>query len=92
MAAGLFPFPGFNDPGSAGDSIISSITIEDRDAEVALPRRFSKYSSQSFLDPTEITLQLVSNWVARGHRLATMQSPFRIISLSTQMILLLTRL
>ena len=50
--------------------------------------QFSKYLSHSFLDPTDIALQLV----AKGHKLAAIQSSLHTISLSTQMILRLAKL
>ena len=61
MAGGAYPFPESDDLGSTGDSTISSMTIEKGGVEVALPRHFCRYSSQSFLDPTDIALQLASD-------------------------------
>ena len=82
MAGGACPFPKFDDLWSIGDSTISSMTTEEKGAEVTLPSHFCRYSSQSFLNPIDIALQLASDLVARGHRLAAIQSPFRNISLS----------
>ena len=59
MAGGVCPFPEFDDPEFVSDAIISSMTTEEEGAKVTWPRRFSKYLSQSFLDPTNIALQLV---------------------------------
>ena len=56
MASEAYPFPKSNDPKSAGDSMISSMTTEEGGAKVALLRHFCKYSSQSFLDLTDIAL------------------------------------
>ena len=81
MACGACPFSKSDGPESTGDSMISSMTTEEGGTEVVLPRHFSKYSSQSFLKPTDIALLLVG-----GHRLAAMQLPLRIISLSIQMV------
>ena len=92
MVGGVCPFPESDDFRSAGDSTISSMTTEDRGIEVTLPRHFYRYSSQSFLNPTDKTLQLVPDWVSRGHRLAAMQSSFCTISLSIQIIPQLARL
>ena len=86
MAGGTCPFPKSDDPRSADVSTISSMTAEEESAKVTWPRRFSKYSSQSFLDPTDIALQLVFNWVIGGHKLAAIQSLLRTISLSIEMI------
>ena len=61
MVGGTCPFLKSDDPRFAGVSTISSMTTEEEGAKVTWPRRFSKYSSQSFLDPTDITLQLVLN-------------------------------
>lgn len=72
MAGGACPFPKSDDPESVGDSMISSMTTEEGGTKVTLPRHFCRYSSQSFLDPTDIALQLVPNWVAKEHRLAAM--------------------
>ena len=82
MAGGAYPFPESDDLGSIGDSMISSITTEEGCAEVTWPRSFCRYSSQSFLDPTNIALQLVLDWTVGGHKLAAMQSPLHTISLS----------
>ena len=92
MACGTCPFPKSDDLGSVGDSTISLMTTKKRGAKVTLPRRFCRYSSQSFLDPTDIALQLVPNWANGGHRLVAIQSPLRTISLSIQMILRSARL
>ena len=73
---------GHHNPESTGISMISLMTIEEEGAEVTWPRRFSKYSSQSFLNPTDIALQLVPDWVIGGNKLAAIQSPLRTISLS----------
>ena len=86
MVGGVFLFLESDNSGSAGDSMIFSMTTDKGGAEVTLPRRFYRYSSQSFLDPTDIALQLAPDWVARGQRLAAMQSPFLMISLSIQII------
>ena len=59
MVGGVCPFPKSDDFKSAGDSTISSMTTEDRGIEVTLLRHFYRYSSQSFLNPTDKTLQLV---------------------------------
>ena len=56
MAKGVCLFSKSNDPKSMGDSTISLMTIEKEGARVTWPRRFSKYSPQSFLDPTDIAL------------------------------------
>ena len=72
MVGGACLFPESDDLGSASDSMISSMTTEKGGAEVTLLRHFCRYSSQSFLDPTDIALQLATDWVARAHRLATM--------------------
>jgi len=40
MAGGVYPFLESNDPGSVGDSMISSMTTEKGSAEVTLPRCF----------------------------------------------------
>ena len=74
-------FPESNDLESAGNFMISSMTTKEGGAEVALPRHFYRYSPQSFLDPTNVTLQLAPDWAVGGHWLATMQSPLRIVSL-----------
>ena len=86
MASGTCLFPKSDDLGLTGVSTISSMTTEEGGVGVIWPRGFSKYSSQSFLDPTDIALQLTSNWTVGGHKLATIQSPLRTISLSIQMI------
>ena len=86
VAGGACPFLEFDDPEFADDSMISSMTTDEGGTEVTLPRRFYRHSSQSFLDPTDIALQLVLNWVARGHRLIAMQSSLCTISLSIQII------
>ena len=59
MAGGTCPFPESDDPRSVGVSTISSMTTKEEGAKVTWPRCFSKYLSQSFLDPTNIALQLV---------------------------------
>ena len=59
MAGRAFHFLKSDDLESAGDSTIFSMTTKEGGAEVTLPRCFSRYSSQSFLDPTDITLQLI---------------------------------
>ena len=87
MAGETCPFPKSDDPRSVDVSTISSMTAEEESAKVTWPRRFSKYSSQSFLDPTDIALQLVFNQVIGGHKLAAIQSLLRTISLSIEMIL-----
>ena len=86
MAGRACPFSKSDNPDSTCDSLISSMTTEEGSAEVTLPRHFYRYSSQSFLDPTDIALQLTPDWVARGHRLAAMQSSLHTISLSIQII------
>ena len=86
MVGGACHFPKSYNSESAGDSMISSMTIEEGGAEVTLPRNFCRYSSQSFLDLTDIALQLVPDWVARGNRLVAMQSSLCTISLSIQII------
>ena len=86
MVGGVCPFPKSNDPESTGDSTISSMTTEEEGAVVTWPRRFSKYLSHSFFDPTDIALQLALDWVARGHKLAAIQSSLHTIFLSIQMI------
>ena len=75
-----------DDPESASDSMISSMTTKEGGTKVTLPRHFNKYSSQSFLDPTNIALQLVFDYATRGHRLVAMQPPFRTTSLLIQII------
>ena len=77
MVGGACPFSKSNDPESAGDSMISSTTTEKGGTEVALPRNFCRYSSQSFLDLINIALQLVPDWAAGGHSLAAIQFPFQ---------------
>ena len=54
-------FPESDDSKSTGDFMISSMTTKEGGTEVTLPRRFCRYSSQSFLDPIDTTLQLVPN-------------------------------
>ena len=61
MANGACPFSESDNPESVGNSMISSMTTEDGGAKVTLPRRFCRYSSQSFLDLTNIALQLAPN-------------------------------
>ena len=61
MAGGACPFPESDDLEFASDSMISLMTTEEEGTKVTLPRHFDKYSSQSFLDPTNIALQLDSN-------------------------------
>ena len=80
MAGEACLFPKSDDPRSTGDFVISSMTTEEEGAEITFLRHFYKYSSQSFLDPTNITLQLAPDWAVRGHRLAAMQSPLHTIS------------
>ena len=58
MASEACPFPESNDPESASDSMISSMITKEGGTEVTLPRHFSEYSSQSFLDPIVIALQV----------------------------------
>ena len=53
MAGRVCPFPEFDDPESVSDSMISLMTTEEVGAEVTLPKHFCRYSSQSFLDPTD---------------------------------------
>ena len=55
MAGRAYPFLESDDPESVGDSMISSMTIKEGGTEVTLQRRFCRYSSQSLLDPTDIT-------------------------------------
>ena len=43
MAGRACPFPEFDDPKSAGDSMISLMTTEEGGAEVTLPRCFCRY-------------------------------------------------
>ena len=76
------PFFGADAFESTGDSIISSIMIKVEGVEGILHKRSCKYSSQSFLDPIDIALWLVPAWLFGGHRLAAMQSPLCIDSLS----------
>ena len=71
MVGGVCLFPESNNPESVGVSTISSMTTEDEGVAVTWPRCFSKCSSHSFFYPTDIALQLVPDWVARGHKLAT---------------------
>ena len=82
MAGRACPFPESDGLRSIGDYMIFSMTTKEGGAEVTIPRRFCRYSSQSFLDPTDIALQLALDWVARGHRLVAMQSSLHTISLS----------
>ena len=86
MAGETCPFPKSRDPKSVGGSMISSMTTEKDDAGAIWPRCFNKYFSYSFFDPTDIALQLAPDCVARGHRLATIQSHLYTTSLSIQMI------
>ena len=86
MADGVCPFLESDDPESMGVSTISSMTTEEGGAEVTWPRHFYRYSSQSFLDLTDIELRLASDWTVGGHKLAAIQSPFCTISLLIQMI------
>ena len=58
MVGRIFPFPKSDNSRSVDDSMISSMTTKEGGAEVNLPRRFCRYSSQSFLDPNDIALQL----------------------------------
>ena len=92
MVGETSPFSESDDPESVGNSTFSSMTTEEEGAEATWPRHFSKYSSQSFIDPTNIALQLAIDWTIRGHNLATMLSPLLAISLSTQMIPRLAKL
>ena len=92
MAGGAYLFLESDDLRFANDSTISLRTTKEGGVEVTLPRHFCRYSSQSFLNPTDIALQLAPNWVAKGHRLAAMQSPLRTFSLSIQIIPQLARL
>ena len=85
MVGETCPFSESDDPESVGNSTFSSMTTEEEGAEATWPRHFSKYSSQSFIDPTNIALQLAIDWTIRGHNLATMLSPLLAISLSTQL-------
>ena len=87
MASMVCSFFGASMPESITDSIISLITIEVRNAGILIPEGTlqmcsCQYSSQSFLDPTEMALWLVPTWVLGGHRLVFMQSLFRVTSLS----------
>ena len=59
MAGRVCPFPESDDFRSTGDSMISLMTTKEGGTEVTLPRHFYRYSSQCFLDPTDIALQLV---------------------------------
>ena len=45
MASGVCPFPESDDLEFAGDSMISSITIEEGGTKVTLPKRLCRYSS-----------------------------------------------
>ena len=56
MVGGFCLFSKSDDPESMGDSTISSMTIEEEGFEATKPRRFNKYLSKSFLDPTDIAL------------------------------------
>ena len=76
------PFFGAGAFESTGDSVISSIMIKVEGAEGILHKRSCKYSPQSFLDPVDIALWLVPAWLFEGHRLAAMQSPLCMDSLS----------
>ena len=80
MTGGACLFPESDNPESASDSMISSMTTEEGGAKVTLPRHFYRYLSQSFLDLTDIALQLALDWVAKGHRLAAMKSSLCTIS------------
>ena len=86
IAGEAYLFPESGDSKFVGDYMISSMTIEEGGTEVTLPRQFSKYSSQSFLGPTDIALLLVLDWTARGHNLAAMQSLLRTTSFFIQII------
>ena len=81
IASGACLFPESGDFESAGDSMISLMTTEEGGTKVILRRRFSKYSSQSFLNLIDIALQLDPDWVTRAHKLAAMQSLLRTTSL-----------
>ena len=76
MASGACPFSKFDNLKSAGYSMISSITSEEGGAKETLPRHFCKYSSQS---PWPY-------WVAKGYRMAAIQSSLCTISLLIQII------
>ena len=78
--------------GSTSVHTISLMTTKEEGVEATWPRRFSKYSFQSFLDPTDIALQLVPDSVIGGQKLVAIQSPFCTISLSIQVISHSTRL
>ena len=65
-----YPFFGAGASESTGDFVISSTMIEVKGAEGILHKHSCKYSSQSFLDPIDITLWLVPAWLFRGHKLA----------------------
>ena len=67
------PFPESDDLESAGNSTISLMTTKEEGAAVTWPRHFSKYSSYSFFDLTDIALQLAPDLIARGYKLATIQ-------------------
>ena len=56
MAGEACPFPESDDPEFTIDSMISSMTIEEEGTELTLAWRFCRYSSQSFLDLTDIAL------------------------------------
>ena len=56
MSSKTCPFLEFDDPESASISTISSMTTEEDGAGAIWPRCFSKYSSYSFFDLTDITL------------------------------------
>ena len=86
MVGRACPFPKSDDLRSTSDSTISLMTTKKGGAKVTLPRRFYRHLSQSFLNPIDIALQPTADWVAKGHRLATMQSLLRIISLPIQTI------
>ena len=82
MAGMACPFFGSGASESTSDFVISSIMTEVEGARGILHKRSYKYSSQSFLDPINIALWLVPAWLFGGHRLAAMQSPLCIDSLS----------
>lgn len=86
MAGVACPLFGAGTLESTGDSMISLTITEVRGAGGIPDKNSCKYSSQSFLDPTNIALWLVLAWLLGEHRLAAMQLFLRVISLSIQMI------
>ena len=62
MAGRTCLFPESDDLRSAGVSMISSMITEEEGAKATWPRHFSKYSSYSFLDQTDIAC----NWFLIG--------------------------